>query len=176
MDASLPEFVLLFVIGLIVLGPERLAQVARKLGQFVGYARRMSRNLQTQLEDELEMKRIKESLPKRVDLREQLGLDDIENDLKSIAEDVEGRKQRAPTPTPLPAAAGSVDDKPPVATDPDDEGTEHNDIDWDEWEREGSDDSDAAEATSAPPPSADTPAEPEPTPAGDRKSGDAGSP
>ena len=88
MDASLPEFLLLFVIGLIVLGPERMSQVARKIGQFVGYARRMSRNLQTQLEDELEVQRIRESLPTRVDLREQLGIDDIEKDLKAVADEV----------------------------------------------------------------------------------------
>ncbi len=129
MDASLPEFVLLFVIGLIVLGPERMAQVARKLGQFFGYARRMSRNLQTQLEDELELKRIQETLPKRVDLKAQLGIDDIEKDLKSIADDVEGR-----TPAQPPAAASGA-----VTTDPDDEGTEHNDVDWDE-EAEAADD------------------------------------
>ena len=59
MDASLPEFLLLFVIGLLVLGPERMAQVAKKIGHFVGYARRMSRNFQVQLEDELEMKQIR---------------------------------------------------------------------------------------------------------------------
>ena len=135
MDASLPEFVLLFVIGLIVLGPERLAQVARKLGHFVGYARRMSRNLQTQLEDELEMKRIRESLPKRVDLREQLGIADIEKDLKSLADDVEGKKKPAPKPTPIPPP-----NAPEAASEPDDEGTEHNEIDWEAWEREGSGD------------------------------------
>ena len=129
MDASLPEFVLLFVIGLIVLGPERMAQVARKLGQFFGYARRMSRNLQTQLEDELELKRIQETLPKRVDLKAQLGIDDIEKDLKSIADDVEGR-----TPAAQPEAASGV-----VTTDPDDEGTEHRDTGWDE-EAEAADD------------------------------------
>ena len=95
MDASFPEFLLLFVIGLIVLGPERMSQVAKKIGEFVGYARRMSGNLQRQLEDELEMNRIRESLPKKVDLKAQLGIDEIERDLKSIADDVEGRSDTA---------------------------------------------------------------------------------
>ncbi len=131
MDASLPEFVLLFVIGLIVLGPERMAQVARKLGQFFGYARRMSRNLQTQLEDELELKRIQETLPKRVDLKAQLGIDDIEKDLKSIADDVERPASAAPSAPRSGAVAADLDD--------DDEGTEHRDTDWDE-EAEAADD------------------------------------
>lgn len=135
MDASLPEFVLLFVIGLIVLGPERMAQVARKLGQFFGYARRMSRNLQTQLEDELELKRIQETLPKRVDLKAELGLDEVEKDLKSIADDVEDRTSS--TSTTAPAAAAAVAGV--VNSDPDDEGTEHHDTDWDE-EAEAADD------------------------------------
>ncbi|MEM7612329.1 MAG: twin-arginine translocase TatA/TatE family subunit [Pseudomonadota bacterium] len=86
MDASFPEFFLLLVIGLIVLGPERMAQVAKKIGHFVGYARRMSRNLQTQLEDELEMKQIRESLPTRVDLKKELGLDALEQDIEKLTE------------------------------------------------------------------------------------------
>ena len=133
MDASLPEFVLLFVIGLIVLGPERMAQVARKLGQFFGYARRMSRNLQTQLEDELELKRIQETLPKRVDLKAELGLDEVEKDLKAIADDVESR------PSAAPAAAAAVSGVVAPDLDDDDEGTEHHDTGWDE-EAEAADD------------------------------------
>ena len=47
------EFLLLCVIGLLILGPERLPAVARKLGSWVGKARAMTRSLQHQLEDEL---------------------------------------------------------------------------------------------------------------------------
>ncbi|MEN7342342.1 MAG: twin-arginine translocase TatA/TatE family subunit [Pseudomonadota bacterium] len=81
MEWSGPELILLFVIALIVLGPERMAQVAKKLGQFVGYARRMSRNFQVQLEDEIEMQQIRDSLPKKVDLKKELGVDKLEKEL-----------------------------------------------------------------------------------------------
>ena len=47
------ELILLFLIGLIVLGPERLPRVANQLGTWLGQARRMSRVLKRQLEDEL---------------------------------------------------------------------------------------------------------------------------
>ena len=47
------EFLLLCVIGLLILGPERLPAVARKLGSWIGKARAMTRSLQHQLEDEL---------------------------------------------------------------------------------------------------------------------------
>jgi sec-independent protein translocase protein TatB len=51
------ELVLLFLIGLIVLGPERLPRVASQLGSWVGQARRMTRVLRRQLEDELNLEK-----------------------------------------------------------------------------------------------------------------------
>jgi len=51
------ELVLLFLVGLIVLGPERLPRVANQLGTWLGQARRMSRVLKRQLEDELNLEK-----------------------------------------------------------------------------------------------------------------------
>ncbi len=51
------EFLLLCVIGLLILGPERLPRVARQIGGWVGKARRMTRSLQRQLEEELDVER-----------------------------------------------------------------------------------------------------------------------
>ena len=48
------EFLILLVIGLIVLGPRRLPQVASQIGNWVGQARRMTRVMKRQLEDELD--------------------------------------------------------------------------------------------------------------------------
>jgi len=47
------ELVLLSLIGLIVLGPERLPRVASQLGNWLGQARRMTRVMKRQLEDEI---------------------------------------------------------------------------------------------------------------------------
>ena len=49
------EFIFLCMIGLIVLGPKRLPAVANQLGSWVGQARRMTRTLRRQLEDELDL-------------------------------------------------------------------------------------------------------------------------
>ena len=49
------ELVILFLIGLVVLGPKRLHSVATQLGSWVGQARRMTRAMKRQLEDELEL-------------------------------------------------------------------------------------------------------------------------
>lgn len=51
---GLSELIILFVIGLIVLGPERLPRVANQLGKWIGQARRMTRVMKRQLEDELD--------------------------------------------------------------------------------------------------------------------------
>lgn len=51
------ELIILFLIGLIVLGPERLPRVAQQLGNWVGQARRMTRMMRRQLEDELHFDR-----------------------------------------------------------------------------------------------------------------------
>jgi sec-independent protein translocase protein TatB len=51
------ELILVFVIGLIVLGPERLPRVASQLGTWLGQARRMTRVMKRQLEEELNLER-----------------------------------------------------------------------------------------------------------------------
>lgn len=50
------ELVILFMIGLVVLGPKRLPQVANQLGSWIGQARRMTRALKRQLEEELDVR------------------------------------------------------------------------------------------------------------------------
>ena len=48
------ELVLVFGVGLVVLGPEKLPKVAAQLGQWAGQARRMARNLSSQLQAEIQ--------------------------------------------------------------------------------------------------------------------------
>ena len=47
------ELIILSLIGLVVLGPERLPRVANQIGSWLGQARRMTRVMKRQLEDEL---------------------------------------------------------------------------------------------------------------------------
>lgn len=54
-DAGFSELVLLFVIGLLVLGPQRLPKVAAEIGKWVGRARRTATQLRRQLEREIEL-------------------------------------------------------------------------------------------------------------------------
>lgn len=49
------ELFLLMIIGLIVLGPERLPRIANQIGGWLGQARRMTRVMRRQLEEELDL-------------------------------------------------------------------------------------------------------------------------
>jgi len=54
---GLSEWVLLALIGLIVLGPERLPRIANQLGSWIGQARRMTRVMKRQLEEEMDLEK-----------------------------------------------------------------------------------------------------------------------
>ena len=48
------EVLVILVLGLLVLGPERLPEFARKIGNFIKEARRMSRSFQEELRNAVE--------------------------------------------------------------------------------------------------------------------------
>jgi sec-independent protein translocase protein TatB len=54
-DVGFNELVLIFIIGLLVLGPQRLPKVAAEIGKWVGRARRTANELRRQLEREIEL-------------------------------------------------------------------------------------------------------------------------
>lgn len=56
-SVGLSEWVLLALIGLIVLGPERLPGIANQLGSWIGQARRMTRVMKRQLEEEINLEK-----------------------------------------------------------------------------------------------------------------------
>ena len=56
-DIGFWELVILFGLGLMVLGPERLPKVAAQVGRWAGQARQMARMLTTQMREELDVER-----------------------------------------------------------------------------------------------------------------------
>ena len=66
------EFFLLCIIGLLILGPERLPRVARQIGGWLGKARQMTRTLQRQLEEEIDLEKNLGINPKSFDPNELL--------------------------------------------------------------------------------------------------------
>jgi Tat protein translocase TatB subunit len=51
-EGRFPELLIIFVVALIVLGPQKLPEVAALIGRWVGNARAMARQFRDQLEEE----------------------------------------------------------------------------------------------------------------------------
>lgn len=115
-DVGFSELILLFIIGLLVLGPEKLPQVANKLGSWVGQARRMTRMLKRQIEEELEFSKVRETVnqplsslmdkpaakpkPKPTDLNYEEGEDDESGFGETGHADAEKQDRQRPVPDP----------------------------------------------------------------------------
>ncbi|MGH8300868.1 MAG: Sec-independent protein translocase protein TatB [Steroidobacteraceae bacterium] len=65
-DIGFSEIVVIFVLALIVLGPEKLPKVVREVGRWVGRARAMARQFQEQLEEEVDLERPRTIRPEPV--------------------------------------------------------------------------------------------------------------
>ncbi len=61
-DIGFAELVLLMLVGLLVLGPERLPKVAREAGLYMRKARRAWNQMRYSIERELDAKEIREAL------------------------------------------------------------------------------------------------------------------
>jgi sec-independent protein translocase protein TatB len=76
LDVGFSEILLTSAIALIVLGPERLPKVARQVGNWMGRARAMARQLSEQLEREVsadELLKIQSKPPPRTDSTPSIG-------------------------------------------------------------------------------------------------------
>jgi len=65
-DIGFSEILVIFILALIVLGPEKLPRVVREVGRWVGRARAMARQFQEQLEDEVDVDRSRTVRPEPV--------------------------------------------------------------------------------------------------------------
>ncbi len=62
-DFGFSEILVILVLALIVLGPEKLPGVVRRVGRWVGRARAMARQFQDQLEEELDLDERRRTAP-----------------------------------------------------------------------------------------------------------------
>jgi sec-independent protein translocase protein TatB len=62
LDFSFSELLLVFVVALVVLGPERMPAVARAVGRWTGKARVYMRNLTAELERETQVAELKKQI------------------------------------------------------------------------------------------------------------------
>jgi len=95
-DMGFWEVILIFVILLLVLGPERLPGVARQAGLWIAKARRMVSTVKGEVERELELDELKRSLQKQPQVEEFKRLADqvksINTDIQSLDDTMDLKK------------------------------------------------------------------------------------
>ncbi len=69
-DIGFTELLVIFVVALLVVGPERLPAVARKIGLYVGKMRRSFQSIKDEVEQELEIEAVKAQLKENAMLKE----------------------------------------------------------------------------------------------------------
>ncbi|HLF30879.1 MAG TPA: Sec-independent protein translocase protein TatB [Xanthomonadales bacterium] len=90
-EVGFSEVVLLLIVGLLVLGPERLPRVARTLGGLTRKARSSWLNLKRSIEAEIHAEELKQPLKKFQD--------EIKSTVNQVKSDIDISKNTAP-PTP----------------------------------------------------------------------------
>ena len=83
-DIGFSELVLIFVIGLVVLGPQRLPVAIRTVVSWIRTLRNLANNVQTELAQELKLQELQESIKKA----EHLNLSSLSPELSKTVEDL----------------------------------------------------------------------------------------
>ncbi len=91
------ELVLIGVVAMIVVGPERLPGLARTAGLWLGKARRMLADVKAEVDRELQLEELKQSLRQQGDLN---GIKDLANRVQSLRQEIQEELEDDPGPPP----------------------------------------------------------------------------
>ncbi len=91
-DFGFWEVALIGVITLIVVGPERLPGIARKVGLYVGKIKRFIEKVKNDVSEELDADKLKLEASK---LKEQLNMDDEDSGIVDIIKDTKETLERS---------------------------------------------------------------------------------
>ena len=83
-DIGFWELILISVVGLVVLGPERLPVAIRTVSRWIGAARNMANSVKDELNQELKIQELQENLKKA----EQMGMKDLSPELRDTVEEL----------------------------------------------------------------------------------------
>ena len=84
-DIGFSELLIIFVVALLVIGPERLPVVARKMGLYLGKMKRSFQSIKDEVEKELEIEAVKAKLKENAMLAE---AKEIEAELTQTSEKI----------------------------------------------------------------------------------------
>ena len=109
-DIGFWELVLISVVGLVVLGPERLPVAIRSVSKFVGAAKSMANSVKDELSHELKVQELQENLRKA----EQMGMEDLSPDLKASVDELKQAAAEVQRPYAKPESDKQIETKPSV--------------------------------------------------------------
>ncbi|MDS4070584.1 MAG: Sec-independent protein translocase protein TatB [Candidatus Competibacter sp.] len=101
------ELVMVGVVALIVVGPERLPGLARTAGLWLGKARRMIADVKAEVDRELHLEEIKQTLRQQANLGE---VKDLTDQVKSLRQDIQAEFD---DPGPPPGWQPGLSNAPP---------------------------------------------------------------
>ncbi|MBY7732804.1 Sec-independent protein translocase protein TatB [Vibrio bathopelagicus] len=109
-DIGFWELVLISVVGLVVLGPERLPVAIRSISKFVGQAKSMANSVKDELSHELKVQELQENLRKA----EKMGMEDLSPDLKASVDELKQAAAQVQRPYAKPESDKPSETKPSV--------------------------------------------------------------
>jgi sec-independent protein translocase protein TatB len=127
-DIGFTELLLIAVVALIVIGPERLPSVARTLGHLFGRMQRYVSDVKADISREMELDELKklrssmEDAARSFESSVTTGISDTEAELNRIAQDAQPGAEAAPAdaaatlPAPEPGAEPDAAREPPAKT------------------------------------------------------------
>ena len=106
-DIGFWELILISVVGLVVLGPERLPHAIRSVSRFVGTAKTMANNVKDEISHELKVRELQDNLRKA----EQMGMKDLSPELQSSVEQLKQAAHDVQRPYTKEQSEGERDDQ-----------------------------------------------------------------
>ncbi len=123
-DVGLWEMLLILVLALVIIGPERLPGAARKAGFYVGKARRFIEGVRTEVESELDVGEFKRMLHNQEvqinELQQQLktGVDEVTADMPTASDVLQESARHSIEETSDDTAEDSPDQHPESGSEP----------------------------------------------------------
>ncbi len=115
-DVGFWELILVGVVALIVVGPERLPELARTAGRWLGAARRMAATFKADLEREVRAEELKKILEKQSEFRGAYEIvEQTKQDLQGAVEQLNSPLDGPSAAGPAPTAADATQTPPPPA-------------------------------------------------------------
>lgn len=106
-DVGFSELLVIGVVALLVLGPERLPRLARDVGRWVGRARRYANRVREEIDREVELGELRR-LRDEIEANARAAANEVDAATQVVEQAVQSTLDQVAQPTPAPAVAPNV--------------------------------------------------------------------